>query len=137
MTDHISEEKRSWNMSQIRSKNTKPELKIRNFLFSNKFRYRIHNSEIPGKPDLSNKSKKIAIFVNGCFWHRHGCKKTTKPKTNIKFWKNKFDKTIERDKNNVNILNKLGWKTIIVWECEVDNREILDRKFEGIINLER
>ena len=90
MADRVSKEQRSWNMSRIRGKNTKPELIVRNFLYNHGFRYRVHNKSIPGCPDISNQKYKIAIFVNGCYWHRHGCEKTTTPKSNTEFWENNF-----------------------------------------------
>ncbi len=119
MADHLSKEKRSWNMQKINAKNTKPELLVRKYLTKNGFRYRLHNKFIPGKPDLSNKSKKIAIFVNGCFWHRHGCKKTSSPKTNTAFWEKKFADNVKRDKMNYQKLKNMGWMHIIVWECQI------------------
>jgi DNA mismatch endonuclease (patch repair protein) len=91
---------------------------------------------LPGKPDLSNKKKKFAIFVNGCFWHRHGCNKTSMPKTKTRFWKDKFDKTVLRDQKNYEQLKSLGWKTVIIWECEVMNSQIVKEKFNGIIKIE-
>ena len=106
MTDHLTPAKRSWNMSRILSKNTKPEINVRRLLQSRGLLYRVHRSDFPGKSDILNQRKK-AIFVNGFFWHRHGCKNTTIPKTNIKFWENKFERTVVRDKNNIDFLNKV------------------------------
>ena len=126
MADHLTPEKRSWNMSRISSKNTKPEIIVRKYLYSIGFRYILHRSDVPGKPDLTNKSKKIAVFINGCFWHRHGCKHTTTPKTNTKFWKKKFDGNVARDKKNHSQLYHDGWKVIVIWECEVDRINILE-----------
>ena len=111
-------------MSIIRSKDTKPELIVRKYLFNKGIRYRLHNKDLPGKPDLSNKSKKLAIYVNGCFWHRHGCKKTSIPKTNIKFWKNKFEENVKRDNKNYDELINEGWRVCVVWECEVFEKDL-------------
>ena len=118
MTDHLTKEKRSWNMSRIRSKHTKPEMIVRSYLFSKGFRYRLHNKKLPGKPDISNHSKRIAIFVNGCFWHQHGCKRSNLPKSNQEYWHKKLSNNKLRDQNNVNQLLKLGWNCSIIWECE-------------------
>ena len=131
MTDHLTKEKRSWNMSRIRSKNTKPEMIVRSFLFSKGFRYRLHNRKLPGKPDISNASKKIAVFVNGCFWHRHkNCKRSSIPKSNKEYWLNKLDNNIKRQEYSLNLLDKMGWNTFIIWECETkqieDNKRVKD-----------
>ena len=124
MTDHISKEKRSWNMSRIRSKNTKPELIVRKMLHNTGIRYRLHAKDLPGKPDLSNKSKKFAVFVNGCFWHQHkGCKRANIPKSNKDYWIPKLDKNVEKQRKNLALLNKMGFKTYVVWECELNDIE--------------
>ena len=124
MVDHISEEKRSWNMSRIRSKNTKPELIVRKMLHNTGIRYRLHAKDLPGKPDLSNKSKKFAVFVNGCFWHQHeGCKRANIPKSNKDYWIPKLDKNVEKQRKNLALLNKMGFKTYVVWECELNDIE--------------
>ena len=122
MSDRISVEKRSWNMSQIRSKDTKPEKKVRSWLFSHGFRYRKNDKRLPGSPDIVLPKYKTVIFVHGCFFHRHGCKNSTIPKTNVDFWKTKFSHNIERDKKNVRELEKLGWSVITIWECELKNK---------------
>lgn len=122
MTDHISEERRSWNMSRIRSKNTKPELIVRKMLQNHGIRYRLHVRNLPGKPDLSNKSKKFVIFVNGCFWHQHkNCKRANIPKSNIDYWKPKLEKNVNRQKTNLEELDSQGFKTGIIWECEIND----------------
>ena len=136
MTDHLTKERRSWNMSRIKNKNTKPEMLVRRYLYSKGYRYRLHNSKLPGKPDISNSSKKSAVFINGCFWHRHGCKYTTTPKTNTVFWEKKFNKTIERDKNNYKLLTNNGWKIIVIWECETFDNQLLESLLDGIIHHE-
>tara|TARA_B100000315_G_scaffold30464_1_gene25853 strand:- start:1196 stop:1612 length:417 start_codon:yes stop_codon:yes gene_type:complete len=123
MVDRVSEEKRSWIMSRVGSRNTKPEIIVRRFLHAKGFRYRLHNKNIIGKPDLSNQKRKIAVFVNGCFWHRHGCKRTTTPETNKEFWLEKFNKNIKRDRENIKTLKKDNWTVIVVWECEIKELE--------------
>ncbi len=126
MVDRISEEQRSWNMSRIQAKNTEPEIIDRKFLHSNGYRYGLHNRKMPGKPDIVLRKYNTVIFVNVCYWHRHGCKHTTTPKTNTKFWKKKFDGNVARDKKNHSQLYHDGWKVIVIWECEVDRINILE-----------
>jgi DNA mismatch endonuclease (patch repair protein) len=126
MVDRISEEQRSWNMSRIQAKNTEPEIIVRKFLHSNGYRYGLHNRKMPGKPDIVLRKYNTVIFVNVCYWHRHGCKHTTTPKTNTKFWKKKFDGNVARDKKNHSQLYHDGWKVIVIWECEVDRINILE-----------
>ena len=133
MTDHISKEKRSWNMSRIRSKNTRPELAVRKYLYSNGFRYRLHNRKLPGKPDITNQSKKTAVFVNGCFWHQHeGCKRATIPKSNKSYWLPKLENNVARFKNNTDKLLDMGWKVFIVWECETKDEDELKSKLDAV-----
>jgi len=133
MTDHLTTEKRSWNMSRIRGEDTFPEKVVRKYLYNKGFRYRIHNKSIIGKPDISNKEKKIAIFVNGCFWHRHGCKKTTTPKSNVEFWENKFERTVTRDEENFKLLTQNKWKVIVLWECKIHNVDYLETELSEVI----
>lgn len=116
--DKITPAVRSRNMSHIRAKNTKPELLVRRALFQLGFRYRIHTS-LPGRPDITFASKKLVIFIHGCFWHSHGCKVDHSPKSNIDFWGSKIIRNRERDLINEDKLTKLGWKIITIWECEV------------------
>jgi DNA mismatch endonuclease (patch repair protein) len=113
-------------MSRIRSKNTQPEIKVRKYLFSKGFRYRV-NYPLLFKPDIVFPKKKFAIFINGCFWHRHGCKNSVMPKTNTEFWENKLRVNIERDKKAKEYLSANNWKIEILWECELENN------FENII----
>ena len=114
-------------MSRIRSKNTIPEIKVRKYLFNKGYRYRI-NYSLPGKPDIVFPKQKIAVFINGCFWHQHSCKNSVIPKTNVKFWKNKLELNKNRDKSIILELKNSNWKTIILWECEIENN------FDNIIN---
>ena len=110
-------------MSKIRSKDTKPELTLRKALFARGFRYRVNDSHLPGKPDIVLPKYKTVIFVNGCFWHGHeGCKHASTPKTNIKFWTDKINSNIERDKINSLKLTDLGWNVLTVWECEIRHK---------------
>src|SRR5689334_7514285 len=115
--DRISKQRRSWNMSRIKGKNTTPELQIRKLLFLRGIRYRIH-AALPGKPDLAFPGKRACVFINGCFWHMHeGCRNFVIPKTNTHFWMNKFQSNVKRDYKNYMLLEKIGWKTVVIWEC--------------------
>ncbi|MBI9080169.1 MAG: DNA mismatch endonuclease Vsr [Pseudodesulfovibrio sp.] len=120
MTDTISKERRSWNMSRIKGKDTGPELILRSLLHREGFRFRLHDPKLPGHPDIVLKKYESVIFVNGCYWHRHQkCPKATTPKTRTSFWLNKFAETVERDKRKCAELEELGWNVIIVWECQL------------------
>lgn len=136
MSDIFSQTKRSDIMSKISSKDTKPEILVRKFLFSNGFRYRINVKTLPGKPDIVLPKYKTIIFVNGCFWHGHTCKKGKLPSSNTDFWKEKISNNRLRDDKNSDLLVKLGWKVIIIWQCEIskiDNRiEILNKLLKDI-----
>lgn len=132
--DLLSTEKRSWNMSRIRSKNTKPEIVLRKVLHKMGFRYRLYDKKLPGSPDLVFSKHKTVIFVHGCFWHRHGCKQTTMPSTREEFWKAKFEANVERDKMNIQSLHANGWRVMVVWECELKNATKTDL-FQKIRNF--
>lgn len=120
MADVHTPEQRSYNMSQIRSKNTKPEELVRKYLFSKGFRYRKNDARLPGKPDIVLPKYKTVIFVNGCFWHGHeGCKYFVWPKNNEGFWRHKITSNITRDSEKHMQLKELGWKVIVVWECQL------------------
>ena len=126
MADVHTPEQRSYNMSQIRGKNTKPEELVRKYLFSKGFRYRKNDARLPGKPDIVLSKYKTVIFVNGCFWHGHeGCRYFVWPKNNADFWKGKISGNIQRDLHCVRLLKEQGWNVIVVWECELKkaNRE--------------
>lgn len=126
--DIISEEKRSWNMSRIRGKNTKPEIIVRSMLHKMGYRFRIHRKDLPGKPDIVLPKYNTVIFVHGCFWHRHkGCKYAYTPKTRVKFWEDKFAGTVKRDKQHLVQLKQNGWKVFIIWECETKDMDRLKK----------
>jgi DNA mismatch endonuclease (patch repair protein) len=142
MTDVHDKLTRSYNMSRIRGKNTKPEILVRQFLHENGFRYRLHDNRLPGKPDLKLSKYRTVIFVNGCFWHGHkGCKYFVLPKTRTEWWQNKIEETIKRDLKSLRDLRILGWSSIIVWECELKperrGRTLGDIKFELLNGKER
>ncbi|MBN2610196.1 MAG: DNA mismatch endonuclease Vsr [Bacteroidales bacterium] len=126
MTDIHDKKTRSFNMSRIKGKNTKPEILVRQFLYKNGFRYRLNYKKLPGKPDIVLPKYKTAIFVNGCFWHGHeNCKDFVIPKTRTDWWIEKINQTKNRDLSTSTELASLGWKVKIIWECELksDKRE--------------
>ncbi|MBQ9030703.1 MAG: DNA mismatch endonuclease Vsr [Parasporobacterium sp.] len=127
MADTKTSEERSLNMSHIRSVNTKPEEIVRKFLFSQGFRYRKNDKRLPGKPDIVLPKYKTVVFVNGCFWHMHNCSRARLPKSNLEYWAPKIQKNIERDQDNYKKLRNMGWKVIIVWECELKKKVANDR----------
>ena len=132
--DRITKERRSWNMSRIRAKNTKPEMVVRSLLHKLGYRFRIHHIGLPGKPDIVLPKYRIAIFVHGCFWHRHPeCKYTYMPKSREAFWIDKFDNNVKRDIEVSQYLNKLGWKVFIIWECETSDTNTLITKLESFL----
>jgi DNA mismatch endonuclease, patch repair protein len=129
LTDRISRERRSWNMSRIRSKDTKPEVRLRSALHVRGFRFRKNDRRLPGNPDIVLPKYRTIILVHGCYWHRHeGCKHATTPKTNVDFWRAKFDRNVERDREAKVALESLGWRTMIVWECEINTSTKLEGK---------
>lgn len=120
MTDIHSKKIRSYNMSQIRSKNTKPELILRKYLFSKGLRFRIHDKKLPGKPDIVLKKHRAVILVHGCFWHFHEkCKYSAIPASNQRYWKPKLLKNREKNNYTFNELRKMKWRVLIVWECQL------------------
>lgn len=120
---------RSRIMSAVKAKDTGPERVIRQLLFRNGYRYRVHDATLPGKPDLSFPGRKKVIFVHGCFWHGHTCKRGNRqPVTNKAYWEKKITRNRERDRANVRMLKRLGWSTLVVWECQLKNRgDLLER----------
>ena len=132
---HKVSEQRSRNMSAIKSKNTKPEIKVRKILHSMGYRFKLHSKDLPGSPDIVLPKYKTVIFVHGCFWHRHeNCKYASTPKTRQEFWEAKFRENINRDKLNQENLSSKGWKIIIVWECEIKDKDFdLNRLFKNEI----
>ncbi|MBG31356.1 MAG: very short patch repair endonuclease [Opitutae bacterium] len=120
MTDIVSEQQRSYIMSRVSSKDTKPEMLVRSFLHRSGFRFRIHAKNLPGRPDLVLTKHQAVVFVHGCFWHRHaGCAKATMPATRVNFWREKFERNVSRDLRNQAELQDLGWRVIVLWECEI------------------
>lgn len=127
MSDTLTNEQRHHCMSQIRSKNTKPEVLVRKELFRRGYRYRINVSKLPGKPDIVLPKYKTVIFVNGCFWHGHeGCKHFVLPKSNVEYWQAKIRSNQRRDKNAIIMLQQIGWNVITIWECNLTGSLFLE-----------
>lgn len=134
MADVHSQEVRSYNMSRIKGKNTKPEVIVRKFLFSKGYRYRINDPKLPGKPDIVLKKYRTAIFINGCFWHGHqGCKKFVLPKTNSDWWLEKITANRERDERNKLSLRNADWNVLTIWECQLNNGAAKDETLNNLI----
>lgn len=125
-TDNLSPDQRRHTMTQVRSKDTKPELVVRHLIHGLGYRYRLHRKDLPGNPDLVFISRRKVIFVHGCFWHGHDCRSGRKhPKTNEKYWLKKLQRNKARDADNQAKLLELGWKVLIIWECQIKDTEQL------------
>jgi len=125
MADIVDKKTRSRMMSNIRARNTRPEIAVRKFLFSQGLRFRLHRKDLPGSPDIVLPKYKLAVFVHGCFWHRHkGCRLAYTPKTRTASWEAKFESNTARDKRSMRLLKKLGWRTTFVWECRVRAKQL-------------
>lgn len=133
MTDTLSDERRSWNMSRIGSKNTKPELAVRKLIHASGIRYRLHAKDLPGNPDVVIRKYKIAIQIRGCFWHMHrGCSKSGIPKSNTIFWYEKLTANSHRDRENDDRLETMGYIVFIIWECEVVDESVTNQIIQEI-----
>jgi len=132
--DHLTKEKRSWNMRRITSKDTAPEIAFRKLVHQAGFRYRLHDKTLPGKPDLVLKKYRTAVFIHGCFWHGHeNCRRSNTPKTNKQYWKDKIERNVARDEKNVTMLGRAGWRVFVVWECELKMPEKVLKRFQRFI----
>lgn len=136
--DKVSQEERSRIMSHVRSKDTKPEKQVRSLLHQLGFRFRLQRRDLPGTPDIVLPKYKTVLFVHGCFWHRHpGCKHATSPKSNMDYWQKKFERNQRRDIAVQKELAALGWKTIVVWECELKDAAKLAQELPSMIREEK
>jgi len=134
MADVHNKATRSYNMSRIKGKNTKPEMIVRKFLFSKGFRYRLHDKKLPGKPDIVLPKYKTVIFINGCFWHGHeGCKYFVVPKTRTEWWLNKISGNKDNDKKNITLLKESGWNVFVLFECELKPK-VMTATLESLIS---
>lgn len=133
--DVLTPEQRQKNMSRIRGKETKPEIIVRKYLFSRGVRYRKNDRRLPGHPDIVFPKYHTVVFVNGCFWHGHeNCRYYRLPKTNTVFWRNKIERNKERDREIITRLESLGWKVIIVWECEIKTKTEMESRLRDLYN---
>lgn len=134
MVDVFPRAKRSWIMSRIRDKNTSPELAVRSLAHSLGYRFRLHRSDLPGKPDIVFPARRKVIFVNGCFWHGHKCARGNRiPQTNRSYWRDKIRRNMERDKKHRRSLRRLGWRTLVIWECQIRNKHRLVSRLIGFL----
>lgn len=133
--DTLTPSKRSEVMSHIRGKNTSCELMVRRYLFSQGFRFRIHDRRYPGHPDIVLPKYRTMVFVNGCFWHGHtDCSLYRQPKSNVAFWKEKIERNRSRDERNRLLLEQSGWRVIVVWECELRQKHLRENTLPGLVN---
>lgn len=132
--DRISKEHRSWNMSRIKDRDTKPEIRVRKVLHQMGYRFRLHRKDLPGRPDIVMPRFKTVIFVHGCYWHRHpDCRFAYHPKSRVTFWEKKFNNNVARDRSHLAELMKLSWKAAVIWECETQNRTTLINRIREIL----
>ncbi|MBD9651979.1 DNA mismatch endonuclease Vsr [Ensifer sp. ENS09] len=131
--DHLTPLKRSELMSKVKKKDTLPEMRVRSALHKMGVRYRLNLKGLPGSPDIVMRSRGRVIFVHGCFWHRHDCRKSALPKTNIDFWRTKFQRNVERDQRNVAELTSMGWAVDVIWQCEAVQPDLLATRLIEII----
>ena len=134
MTDIFDPGKRSEIMSRIRGRDTRPEMIVRRIAHGLGFRFRLHRKDLPGRPDIVFPRHQAVIVVHGCFWHRHpGCKRASSPKTRVRYWQNKFEDNVVRDKRNETALRDLGWKVMVIWECETKDHEAVAALIESFL----
>lgn len=138
MADTFTRQRRSEIMGRIRSTDTRAELAVRSLLHRAGFRFRLHSKSLPGKPDIVLPRRKTVIFVHGCLWHGHeNCRRGRRPKSNIEYWNRKIDRNLSRDAANAELLKALGWKRIVVWECELRDVDALKRWLVSQLTHER
>lgn len=133
MADNLDKNRRSWNMSRIRSEDTVPELKVFRALRRGGYKVRRHDKTLPGIPDFAISGIKTVIFVNGCFWHRHICSRATTPKSNKTYWTIKFANNVKRMRHNQKALNRLGWRVRTIWECQIKKTANLSEYIKRIL----
>jgi len=135
MTDVFTKEKRSWVMGRVKGRDTKPEIVVRSIVHRMGFRFRIHRGDLPGKPDIVLPRHSRVIFVHGCFWHGHnGCSRSKRPTTNRMFWHKKLEENVARDRRVRRDLHRIGWKVLVVWQCESRKPEKLVGKLERFLH---
>jgi len=132
--DTVTAEKRSAIMRTVKAENTKPEIAVRKLAHRLGYRFRLHRKDLPGKPDLVFPKYKTALFVHGCFWHWHGCKRSRMPATNTEYWEQKINKNMKRDQRVRRQLRKIGWRTLVVWECQIGESEKIARRLQHALD---
>lgn len=134
MADRLTHEKRSWNMSRIRSRDTSPEIRVRRILHRMGYRFRVNRRDLPGSPDIVLPSHRTVIFVHGCYWHRHTCKNgRVVPKTRTDFWLAKFEANKCRDRSAARSLRSAGWRVVTIWECQTANMDTLEATLKAVL----
>lgn len=139
MTDTLTSRQRSERMSRVRGKDTKPEMKVRRLVHAMGYRYRLHRRDLPGTPDLVFPARKKVLYVHGCYWHRHpdpACKLARLPKSRLEFWLPKLDANAERDRRNQEKIKDIGWRCLVVWECELKDEAFLQNKIQAFLDDE-
>lgn len=137
MADVFSRTKRSWVMSRIRAGDTQPELKVRRMLHARGYRFRLHRADLPGKPDIILPKHRTAVFVHGCFWHGHGCQKGRRPASNSAYWTAKLEGNIRRDARRAREYRSMGWRRIVVWECQLRDIARVERRLAKLLEESR
>lgn len=136
--DRLTAEHRSWNMSRIRGRDTHPEKRVRSLLHRLGFRFSLRRRNLPGKPDVVLPCRRVALFVHGCFWHRHeGCHNSVLPKTRAEFWLAKLNGNVDRDQRNGVALKQMGWRVLTIWECELEDEPKLTEKLIRFIGKDQ
>lgn len=133
MIDPLSPAQRSQRMGRIKAKNTKPELAVRRLLHKMGYRYRIHRTDLPGKPDVAFIGRRKVIFVHGCFWHQHGCGRYKMPQSSTDFWHEKLRANVARDRRDLQALEQQGWQVLVIWECELRYKEVLAQRLATFV----
>lgn len=133
MVDRISTEKRSALMRSVRRRGTKPEMVVRRALHSRGWRYRLHRKSLPGSPDIVFPGRRKVIFVHGCFWHGHACRKGRLPTSNVEFWSEKIERNQERDARAIDDLSSIGWRSLVIWECELAQSDAAIARIEDFL----
>ncbi|QYK47331.1 MAG: DNA mismatch endonuclease Vsr [Phycisphaeraceae bacterium] len=135
MPDVLSPEQRSRNMRAIKASNTAPELTVRRVLHALGYRFRLHRRDLPGCPDIVLPRRRVAVFVHGCFWHRHQCRYgRVEPTTRPEFWRAKFATNVQRDKRSIRALRRMGWRVLVVWECQTGDIDRLEKRLQKFLN---
>ncbi|WP_175951493.1 very short patch repair endonuclease [Burkholderia sp. BCC0405] len=131
--DRVSPNRRSEIMRRIHSKDTSIEMRVRKYIYSLGFRYRLHVKDLPGKPDIVFRKTKKIVFVHGCFWHGHGCRKGQLPKTNIEFWGDKIRANVDRDSRVIRDLESAGWHVLVIWQCQIGDLSMLQSEIKKFL----